>query len=1534
MHKRYLIFSILIFGAAVALAQTPQPISLQKQVLPNQKSAGAACADQFAGTIHFEDEFGNPITEDTFFLCFGETMLVVHNGDQNLTGDPNPGTQPGITYGMFVCPPTVSGPNLAAILNDPCILDNPPPTNGIYVTAGGSANGNITFNNSGALQNFFNGGNPLLLWFAPLTIDHFGPKQYELDPVTMEVGPCVNTNISEAFPVVYLNEIDATNLASNTGVSGCQGQFTVSGGLPQFDGSTYDIDISLVGEPTVKGHTLGSYTHGETVTYVVPVPGIYEITISDGKGCNHSFFANMSACVNISQSAQSLTVAPGDNICINITNEGGFIDLVSIQYAITWDPSVLMGTNVTNLTPFLPNLVPGSFNLTDDTLVFSWNDPAGIGRSLPDGTVLYQICFDVVGNDGACTDLTFVDIPGTGTEVVNENGSQLGFYGIPGQVCVSNTALVVDFTVDSTSCFDSSDGSVTVTVSGGQPPYSVTWQNTAGGPVQGPATINLDGGSFTVMNLTKGTYEVNVADSNDPPTVATELVSIPGPPVIDLLFNENPPLCNGDSGSIDAVVVVDSVIVNNPIQFFSFIWSTGDTTASISDIPSGAYQVTITDRVNGCSVEGGTFLPQPNPLNVLITIDSATCSGVGNGKIQVNVSGGSPDVNGNYTIRWPSIGPPPGLTITNNVSTLNGLESASYPLVVTDANGCTFEANIWLPARKVLSVIADIQPISCANVCSGSITLTGQTTSSTGEPPSLPYNFDWFGTPPPPPPSNETATTSTTTGLCPGVYTIVMQDASGCEIDTTFTLSAPPPIDINLVEAKNTSCTPGMDGSITVGVTGGTYPYTYTWNPSVTADSMATMLDAGTYGVTVTDANGCEDSLSVSIIQPLPPTITSLPNDTLACPESTNGTLTVSATPGDAPITLYSWSNSANGTTITGLGAGQYIVTVTDQNNCSDTDTAFVVAPAPLTIDSIVTSPPQCPGSGGGSITVFVSGGTGPYLFNWSTGLQGVGFNVLGGATITAGSYDVTITDANECEPITTSILLVDPPSIQVSFSAVDSVSCPNQLNNCDGTATASASYSNGNSGLFDFTWSSGETDNDLASSTATQLCAGVQYVVASDGICFDTFYVNIPAPPPIVPGQSITNVSCNGMSDGSVTLMPSGGTPPYTVTWQGNTQSPTLNNLSAGTYQAVITDARGCTFTHTVTINEPPVLDLTLNPAGTSDVSCAGDSDGIITVVAQGGNLGIGPPTYLWQNGIAPPSSNFASGLSPGTYSVTVVDVKGCRDSLTHTIQEPPAIQFSLGEIEPIQCAGGNTFLTVDSVWGGQPSTYQFTVDNGILRNLGAASPVFAGTHTITVIDVLNGCRVDTTIEITEPIPLSVILPSEIEVELGDTTTVLDPQIFSSLPIDSFSWNPPDYLSCSNCKNPIVVPLNSQLYTLTVTDVNGCTATAQVLVKLDRNRNVYIPNIFSPNNDGINDVFRIYTGAGVTNIRFMRIYNRWGDLVFEADNLPPSPDGTPGWDGRFKGRDLDPAVFMYLVEVEFLDGKVLLYRGDVTLMR
>ncbi len=1524
MLYRLFPFTFLLLGASVVFSQTPQNILLEKSHMTGMEKA-FACQDQFAGTIDFDNFIGhsNDIDPDTIFLCEGDAFDVVHNGDADLTGDPNAATTPGVTYIWYDCPPTVNGPDLNTILTDGCIFTGPPPpTNGFYVTAGGNFNGNQTFNNSGALQTTFNGGDPLLLWFAPITIDNFSLKQYENDANGIN-GPCVNVNTNEAFAVVYLNEIELTNLNPNTGTSGCSGQVTVSGGLPEFDGSDYTVEITLMGNPSVQGTvTNGPVTHNDIIRFDVPAPGLYEIIIEDGKSCADTLTANMTGCVNLTQSIESTVAAPGDNICLDVTVEDGFDAIQSVQFALTFDPAILQYTGIQNITPLLPGFNPSSFSFQNDTVRISWFQ--GIGSSsLPDSTVLFEICFDVIGSDGTCTNVDFVEIgPITDIEIIDANGNELGFNGISGLACVSNSALQATAVQDSVSCPGGMDGGFTVTVTGSTPPYNVTWQNAAGGPVNGPGVINVDGDSFTVSNLPAGNYIITVVDNSATPITAIEQVEVFGPPMLNLLFSANQGQCSGDLGSVSATLILDSVIVSNPTQNYSFLWSTGGTTTTISGITSGNYMLTVTENGTNCSVEGMVFLPQPAGLDVTIQIDSATCTGIPDGVISVNVSGGMPDAGGNYEIE---LGPS---TVTNTSASLM-TESGDHMLEVTDANGCTFEQLINLPAIKILSITPTIENVACNNDCTGSISAQGTTDGGT---PAIPYTFTWSGNPNPPP-SIDQPTNSTLNDLCIGTYMVIMEDTDGCSVDSTFTVIQPSPIDVTIINVTNETCQPGMDGSITIGVTGGSYPYTYEWGiPSLT-DSTATGLSAGMYTVTVRDALGCFTDITAEVQMPAPPVIQELNDDMIDCFEGTDGTLTV--VPAD-PLNILqtTWSNTGIGNTITGLSPGEYIVTITDFNQCTAVDTALVTSPPELVLDSTSLTSPNCIDDNTGEIIVFVSGGTPNYTFDWSDPAGPTSGSVFGAAS--AGNNSVTITDANGCEPLEIDLFLPDPPFIEATFAAIDSVSCATGMS-CDGTATATAMYSDGTIGTYNFTWlNSGEMTNNSIISTAVQLCQGTQPVIIADLNCHDTFFVDIPAPPPIVPGVTIENVSCNGLSDGEITVMPSGGTPPYSIVWGNGVIGPVISGLPAGSYTANITDSKNCTFPHTIVVIEPDPFVLGLNGLETTtQVSCNGDEDGVIGVIAQGGNAG--NITYFWENNVGTLDSPIAENLPAGTYSVTAVDSKGCEAELSYTIAEPPPIDFLLDDPPTIDCFGGNTSITVDSAWGGS-GVLQFSVDGGPPQFIGQTiGGLIAREYTITVLDAnATDCKTSKTIEITQPPEILVsFVPDVVEIELGDSLTCLDPDIIPPIPIDSFIWSPPDRLSCTNCKNPKVNPIDDQLYTLVVIDANGCTGMGSVFVDLDRNRNVYIPNVFSPNADGLNDDFRVFTGPGVTAINFVRVYDRWGELVHEVLTPPLNPvQGTAEWDGTFNGDEMNPAVFLYLIEVEFIDGQVLLYRGDVSLIR
>lgn len=1554
MIRHFILFALLMIANLQMGAQTPRNITIRGE-------AGAMrvvpCTDNNAGTITFDvGNFvgqSNDISLDTIYLCFGDTLPVLHNQNDTINGDPNAATPPGIAYAFYDCRPTVDGPDLVSILADPCLNQTDPlvvqgvsipQTDGIWVAVDDN-NGNVNLVNSGFHQEAFNMGNPapIQFWFAPITVDNLAILAYE------NGGPCVSVSVGEAFSVVYLEAVEVTETFPDFG-PGMQGAFSVSGGLPEFQTtSTYS--------PITITHTSGNGLtgtiqtpnpgHGDTVRFTVPRPGEYEIVVEDGKSCA----AMETFSMPVIFSAENANGAPGDTICIEITVDN-LVDVTNAQFTLNWDPAVLDFVEVTNLNTTLPALDNGAFNTSamvtgQGQLPFAWADFFGASNSLPDGAVLFEACFEVIGTLGQTTDISFGNVP-TPIQVgnISNTPSMYPFDTIPGRVTVSSSVLLVETSQDSVSCNGLSDGSFTVMVTGGVGPYNFTWNTfPASGPENGPITIATSGGSATVGGRTAGDYRIIVTDSDIPANIDTVIIEVlQGPEFAVNVAELESPSCNGASdGSLIANVTINGVAVPNPEALFTFQWDVpGQTNRILANIASGSHSVTVTDA-NGCQEIDGGNLSQPAVLQILAAntfVTDATCTGSMDGSVLVGATGGTSS-NGNYTYAWSG-----GLgTITANTAQVSDLDPGVYNVTVTDDNNCTLVESYTVDAVKALSInLINLTDVTCFGAGDGRIEVSGTTT---GQPPFGAFTYSWNTVPP-----GAAFTGALATNLGPAVYAVTVTDSdpAGCAVSDTFTIVQPAPLSIQQIDLRNESCANGGgDGRIVIGVTGGTYPYNYSWTGGQ-MDSIAVNLSAGMYTIDVTDANNCTATRSFNITAPTPPQVTQLNNDTLACFNDTNGSLSVLATPGGAPIQSYNWSNSATGQTINNLSPGAYFVTITANDGCFTVDTALVVAPQPLVLDSIVAASPNCPGDDNGTLTVFASGGTMPYTYIWASQPTNdtLQFNLYPG--LTAGNYQVTVVDANGCAPLSALGTVVDPPSIVLDFTNIADVSCFEGV--CDGAATATAMYSDGTAGVFDFTWESGAMNMDVMSSSATDLCKDWQTVVAADANgCFGLDSVLIPSPPEINVASSLSNVSCNGFGDGTVTAIPSGGTPGYTFLWQQTGEiTATISGLIAGTYNLVVTDANGCQEPLEVDISEPDPLVISVNTAETQDVSCFGEEDGILVVTYNSNDMvnEVGPNPYTWSANIPLGSTSplgVATNLPAGTYSVTITDVEGCRDSLTYTLMEPEAIMAVVPDPEDPPCFNSTTKVNIDTVFGGAGSSladYQYMVDgNGILLPISVAADIFGdGAHDVEIFD-LNGCSTVLQVEIDQPDEILVTFPEDpFVVELGDTTRQLQPIITPlSTQVDSFIWSPADYLSDPTARNPFVRPLESLEYELTVVDVNGCEGFGSVFVELDANRNLYIPNVFSPNGDGVNDEFRVFPCVGVTRINSVNIFDRWGNQVYQSTDQDVSSGlycigGLPLWDGRFKGSEMKPDVYVYIVEVEFLDNIKLVYRGDVSILR
>ncbi|MBK7871246.1 MAG: hypothetical protein IPJ74_11505 [Saprospiraceae bacterium] len=517
-----------------SFAQRPANIKLEGNVgKTNSARAKMDCND--AGTIQFGPHRGqsNDVAPDTIYLCFGDELDILHQGG-NLMGDPQSATTPGFGYVFYDCQPSVTGPDLATILTDSCINDTDPivDENGNPILQGSfdiwvateQANGNITFINDGFLQAAFNNNvpKPIQFWFAPITLDDFATQGFE------NGGSCVDVAVDQAFAVVYLNAIEASDINTNASATGCRGSFILKGGLPELDPLTrYNIDISLASDPSVKGRLESVPMHNDTVEFFVPQAGMYNITIADGKSCGTSFTMDMSGCTAVTFTLPAVSALPGDNVCVNVSVEN-FNGIGTAQFTVQWDPTVLEYASVGGFNPELTGLESGSFNpnQTNGVLTFAWFDTDLNGATVPDSSSLFEICFNVIGALGEESPLTFTNMP---TEILVGDTSlnDVGYILRNGIVAITTNEIITLFEQDSVSCPNATDGGFTMSLFGGTPPYSFTWRPlNPPGAANGPFTLANAGQTFNAPNLGAGRYEVVIQDSANPANNLTDTVQV------------------------------------------------------------------------------------------------------------------------------------------------------------------------------------------------------------------------------------------------------------------------------------------------------------------------------------------------------------------------------------------------------------------------------------------------------------------------------------------------------------------------------------------------------------------------------------------------------------------------------------------------------------------------------------------------------------------------------------------------------------------------------------------------------------------------------------------------------------------------------------------------------------------------------------------------------------------------------------------------------------------------------------------------
>ncbi|MEM9023062.1 MAG: T9SS type A sorting domain-containing protein, partial [Bacteroidota bacterium] len=421
---------------------------------------------------------------------------------------------------------------------------------------------------------------------------------------------------------------------------------------------------------------------------------------------------------------------------------------------------------------------------------------------------------------------------------------------------------------------------------------------------------------------------------------------------------------------------------------------------------------------------------------------------------------------------------------------------------------------------------------------------------------------------------------------------------------------------------------------------------------------------------------------------------------------------------GTMPYT-YNWSNGGTTATMFGLGAGTYTVSITDANGCGPaTATATITEPTAVTGSITGQTDVLCNGDNTGDATAIASGGTAPYSFTWSNGDNGTTADSLA-----AGTYTVTITDANGCGPVITTVTITEPSAL-----TVDVISQVDVLCNGDSTGSATA-LATGGTPTYAYAWSNGDVGT-----VASGLAAGTYFVTATDlNGCVDVDSVTITEPPALMLSDSVTNVTCNGLSDGAIDLTVAGGVMPYSYLWSTGDNTEDVTNLAAGTYTVVVTDANGCVDSLSATVTEPVLLTVTTTGL---DVLCEGDQNGEATATPAGGTA---PYGYQWNDPLAQ-TTDLATNLAEGTYTVVVTDANGCTASDSVTIgfiNTNPVVDLGFDTL--VGCRDTMVTLTADPGltynWSTGATTQSITVDT-------------SGTISLEVTDG-NGCVGSDTVQV-----------------------------------------------------------------------------------------------------------------------------------------------------------------------------------------
>ena len=1120
--------------------------------------------------------------------------------------------------------------------------------------------------------------------------------------------------------------------------------------------------------------------------------GNYSVTVTDNIGCTATAQANIdllpepqptitapntlcdgsSATLAVSptfsqyawsngESTQTIQATSSGNYTVTVTSQNSCTASASHTIAAAGIQASAVATDIT-CNGFDNGSIELSITGATEPINFVWNNPTATGRTPQNLSIgNYQATVtDALG----CTATAQTDIE-------------------------QPTPLVVSMNTTNETCANSNNGTATIEVSGGVQPYTFVWNG---------ATLPT---IPSQTDISAGTYTATITDQNTCTATTQGVVSAPQILNADATVQEI--LCNGTGqGGI-------LVNVTGGTQPYAYLWddsNIGDT-ANPQNLTAGNYSVTITDN-NNCQTSLTTTIQQPDPIALNYNTQDATCNGIANGSIFLEITGGSAP----YTFVW--IG---GLPETEDQT--GNAPAGTYSVTITDINGCVASIDnilVGQPDELQLTVIASTNE-TCPNNNDG----TAQVQASGG---TQPYWYEW---------ADDHDGDAFANNLAANTHTATVTDINGCTASASFNIEQPDALQIEYV-VQDAACAASATGSIDVNTLGGLAPYLYEWQDLIDGIPNQTDVPAGSYQLQVSDANGCQQTATITVNEPPALNLQTLISPA-SCQGTSTGNLTINVSGGVEPYT-YDWTApltdgipDQQGT----VAAGNYGVTVTDAYSCTAAANNLVVAePTALSI-AINTSPASC-GQTDGSAIAAASGGTAPYNYDWSNNVSNANTG-----NVEAGAYVVTVTDQNGCIATqTTSVANENGPEIAVLATQNTTCSSNNGSITVDITVTTSSHT---------LIWSNGATTESLNNLNAGNYTITV--TDANDCPAIQTITIT-DAPGPSVVIDNFQNATCQ-QDNGSIGAAGLGGTGSLTYLWSNGNTSTTVNGLGVGNYSVTVTDENTCTASISQEIVNTPIPQIQV--VDTNNETCS-NANGSISIAVTNATGGI---DYQW-TGAALGSNDFADNLSEGTYTVVVTDSEGCTNSASASIVNLPAPVLTTDNIQMPACQQATGSITLSATGGSTPLTYTWSNNNAL--NSPQNNTLVQGTYTATVTDA-NGCTDTATATLADLAAPQIGIDNTQDALCGENNGTISASASGGTGVLSYAWSHNALLN-----SPVANNLAEGTYTVSVADANGCMASTDATIVATQAPTLALDNTTDANCGESNGTATVVAQGGTGN--------------------------------------------------------------------